>query len=77
MIPDHVELMEARQESLAWEWNQSQVGVPNGQYRCPYCSCLFSYEPIAVSAAPDSPVMCYECLPTDVKQAYDEFEKRR
>ena len=71
MIPDPIELMEARQERLMFEWDRAQRGVPDGSFRCPYCSRTFEYEPIEVSAAPDSPVSCYECLPDDVKAKYD------
>ncbi len=71
--PDPIERLEARQEELMWQWDEAQHDVPEGQYRCPYCSRLFSYEPISVSGALDAPVMCYECLPDDIKQAYDKF----
>lgn len=71
MIPDPIELMEGRIERLAHEWDAAQKDVPPGHFRCPYCSNTFAYEPIQVSAAPDSPVMCYDCLPADLKQAYD------
>ena len=69
-IPDPIELMEAREERLAWEWDEAQKSTPKGLYRCPYCSRTFAYEPIAVDARPDSPVMCFECLPEDTKRAY-------
>ena len=75
MIPDPVELMESRQERLAYEWNVAQRGVPEGQFRCAWCNRVFDYEPIQVSAAPDSPAMCYECLPDDAKKAYDDFQE--
>lgn len=76
-IPDPVELMEAREERLAYEWDIAQQDVPEGHFRCPYCSNLFDYEPIQVDARPDSPVMCRECLPDSVKAAYDQFTKRK
>jgi len=69
-IPDPLELTEAREERLAWEWEEAQKDVPEGSYRCPYCKQIFSYEPIAVDGRPDSPVMCFGCLPQDVQQAY-------
>ena len=74
MIPDPIELMEAREERLAYEWDAAQRDVPEGQFRCPYCGNIFSYEPIQVSASPDSPVMCRDCLPSNVKAAYDKFD---
>lgn len=69
-IPDPIELMEAREDRLAWEWDQAQKNVSEGSHCCPYCSRIFSYEPIAVDARPDSPVMCFECLPVDIQSAY-------
>jgi len=76
MIPDPIELMESRIEDLAFEWNQAQQDVPSGLHRCPYCSKDFSYEPIALSSRPDSPVVCYECLPDDLKKSYDDFQNK-
>lgn len=70
-IPDPLELMEVRQERLIEQWDEAQKGVPSGSFRCPYCSNVFSYEPIQVSGSPDSPVCCYDCLPEDIKAAYD------
>lgn len=75
-IPDPVELMEAREERLAWEWDQAQKGVPEGSYKCPNCGNIFSYEPIQVCSRPDSPVSCFECLPEDAKKYYEEFERQ-
>ena len=69
-IPDPIELMEARVDRLAWEWDQAKKDVPEGWYRCPYCSRIFDYEPIAIDGRPDSPEMCFECLPEDVQRAY-------
>ncbi len=74
MIPDPIELMEMRQERLAFEWEEAQAGVPEGKHRCPYCRQIFDYEPIATSSRPDSPVCCYDCLSPDAKEAYDAFE---
>ena len=70
-IPDPVELMDAREEDLAHEWDIAQRDVPDGSFRCPYCSRVFAYEPIAVDGRPDAPVMCYDCLPVDVQKAYN------
>lgn len=72
-IPDPIELMTARQEELIDQWNEAQWDVPQGQFRCPYCRALFDYDPIAISDAPDTAVMCYNCLPDDLKKAYDSF----
>lgn len=74
MIPDPIELMEARQDRLIHEWELAQNDVPEGHFRCPYCKNVFDYEPIDVSAAPDSPVMCRDCLPEDVRKRYDEWD---
>lgn len=73
MIPDPIELMESRQARLIFDWDKAQRGVPAGAYRCPYCQQIFSYEPIQMTSAPDSPACCYDCLPPNVKKAYDEF----
>lgn len=73
MIPDPIELMESRQDKLIHDWDKAQRGVPDGSYRCPYCQQIFNYEPIQMTSAPDSPAMCYGCLPPDLKRAYDEF----
>lgn len=73
MIPDPIELMEAREEQLVWEWDVTQRDVPKGHFRCPYCNNVFDYEPIQSGASPDSPVMCYDCLPADLKVSYDKF----
>ena len=75
-IPDPIEQMEARQERLAHEWGQCQKGVPEGSFRCPYCSNVHSYEPIQSGPNPDSPAMCYDCLPEDLKKAYDDFQSK-
>lgn len=72
MIPDPVELMEAREERLAGEWDVAQRNVPEGHFRCPYCSNIFEYEPIQVGASPDSPVMCYGCLPAGMKKGVSD-----
>ena len=71
-IPDPLELMEAREERLAEGWDTAQRGVPVGSFRCPYCSRVFSYEPIQVDARPVSPFMCHDCLPDDTRAAYDK-----
>lgn len=76
MIPDPIERMEAQQEHLMNEWNRAQKNVPESLYRCPYCSRLFAYEPIALDSHPASPVMCYHCLPDEVKRRYDKFNGR-
>lgn len=75
-IPDPIELMEAREEQLAYEWDRAQKNVPEGSFCCPYCSRVFEYEPIQVDARPDSAFCCYDCLPADVKKAYDAFEQK-
>lgn len=72
-IPDPIERMEARIDDLAFEWDVTQKGVPAGSFRCPYCKNIFDYEPIQATSSPDSPAMCYDCLPEDTKRAYDEF----
>ncbi len=72
-LPDPVELLEARQDRLASEWEEAQEGVPEGSFRCPYCRQVFDYEPIQASGAPDSPMMCFECLPEHVKSMFNEF----
>jgi len=72
-LPDPIERMESRQEALMFEWEAEQKGVPEGSFRCPYCSKVFTYEPISISGSPDSAVCCYDCLPDDVKAAYDRF----
>ena len=69
--PDPLELMEGREDRLAYEWEEAQQGVPEGSFRCPYCSQVFDYEPIHVDARPDSAAMCYDCLPDDLKKVYD------
>ena len=73
-IPDPIELMESRQEDLMWEWEEKQKRVPEGSFRCPYCLNIFSYEPIQCGGSPDSPFTCYDCLPNDLKEAYDNFQ---
>lgn len=75
-IPDPIELMQVRVESLCERWERAQQDVPEGSYRCPYCCEIFDYEPISVSAAPDAAVCCYDCLPADARAAYDAFETR-
>lgn len=74
MIPDPIEIMEARQEELMHNWIIAQKNVPEGSFRCPYCNKINSYEPIQSGASPDSPIMCYDCLPDDLKIMYDQFE---
>jgi hypothetical protein len=73
-IPDPVERMDARIEDLADEFIEAQHGVPVGLVRCPYCREIRDYELISVGPSPDSAACCYECLPDDLKAAYDEFE---
>lgn len=70
-IPDPIEVMNHNIESLSWQWDVAQLD--DGNNWCPYCGNAFTYEPISVDASPDSPVMCYDCLPDDTKRAYDEF----
>jgi len=41
--------------------------------KCESCGKEFDYEPITPSADPYAPGLCYECLPDNVKEAYDEF----
>lgn len=60
-IPDPIERMESRQDDLAWEWEAAQEGVPDGSYKCPFCSRIFDYEPVQFNARPDSPVGCADC----------------
>ena len=67
-IPDPIELMEARAERRANEWYSAQQSAPPGFYRCPYCKQLFDYEPIQLNETPDSPIMCFDCLPEDMKK---------
>ncbi len=67
-IPDPIELMEARAERRADEWDAAQRSAPPGFYRCPSCKQLFDYEPIQLSGSPDSPVVCFDCLPEDMKR---------
>ena len=74
-VPDPIELMESRIEDLAFEWEAAQQDVPAGSFRCPYCKEVRNYEPIQVSPSPYSAACCYECLPDDLKAAYDEFEE--
>jgi hypothetical protein len=76
-IPDPIERIQANIESLIDEWNIAQKGVPEGSFRCPDCQIVHSYSPIQVSANPDSPLCCYDCLPDDIKKKYDEFESRQ
>lgn len=73
MVPDPIERMEARQDELTYNWEVAQKNVPQGSFRCPYCGNIHSYEPIQSGPSPDSPVMCYDCLPDDIKEAYDQF----
>ncbi len=72
-IPDPIEIMDARIDDLAFEWELMQKNVPKGCFKCPFCLKIFDYDPIQVSYNPDSPVSCYECLPEHVKKAYDKF----
>ena len=72
-IPDPYELMEMRMDRLIEAWDRAQKGVPAGSFRCPYCEQIFVGEPISANGNPDSPAMCYNCLPNDVKLAYDQF----
>lgn len=74
-IPDPVELMCSRIDNLVFEWEKFQQDVPSGSFRCPYCREIRNYNPIQVGPSPDSAVCCYECLPDDLKTAYDQFEK--
>jgi hypothetical protein len=41
--------------------------------RCPFCKNEVNYPLIPASAHPESDACCYECLPEDTKEAYDEF----
>lgn len=75
-IPDPIELMEDRMDRLIHQWEAAQEGVPPGSFRCPYCSQVYEGEPISLNGNPDSPVMCYNCLPDDVKAAYDKFDSQ-
>lgn len=72
MIPDPIEIMRSRQDELAYAWNVAQKDVPQGSFRCPYCNNVHSYEPIQSGPSPDSATMCYDCLPDDLKKAYDQ-----
>ncbi len=67
-LPDPTERLESRVDDLASEWAKVQGGVPEGSHRCPYCSKIFNYEPVAASSRPDSPVMCYDCLSKSAKK---------
>ena len=71
MIPDPIEQMDERMEELAWEWAHAQEGVGPDQFRCPYCKKVCKGEPIQANERPDSPFMCYDCLPDDMKRKYD------
>ena len=76
-IPDPSELMDSRIEDLIFEWEILQKDVPPGKFRCPQCKKIREGEPIQLNSRPDSPMICYYCLPSEVKKAYDEFEKGR
>lgn len=41
--------------------------------KCPCCGKEINYSLIQVTAHPDSEACCYDCLPDDVKKAYDDF----
>lgn len=73
MIPDPIERMECRFESLAFEYNLAQYDVPKNHFRCPFCRQIFSGEPIQSGPNPDSAACCYDCLPDDIKAAHDKF----
>ena len=59
MLPDPVELMEARQENLMEEL---QRGIPEGFFKCPQCNIIYEGEPLQVSPSPDSPLSCMDCF---------------
>ena len=61
-IPDPIEIMEDQQERLARQWDDAHRDVPEGSFRCPYCSLLFGYEPYQLNASPVSPFVCFSCL---------------
>ena len=42
-------------------------------YKCPDCGNECQYSLIPVSPHPDSDFICYDCLPDEVKKAYDRF----
>ncbi len=73
MIPDPIELLEARTEDLCREFGDAQEGVPEGSYRCPGCGAIFTYEPISCSSSPTAPVSCYDCLSPGDRAAYDAW----
>jgi hypothetical protein len=75
MIPDPIELMEMRMDRLAEEFEADQKDVPKGSFRCPYCREIREGEPIQANSGPDAPIVCYECLPDDLKAAYDKFDQ--
>lgn len=77
MIPDPIELMEERMEQLAIEWAHAQEGVGPDQFRCPQCRQIREGEPIQVNERPDSPFVCYDCLPVETRKKYDALYKTR
>lgn len=63
-IPDPTELMEMQMEEMI---DQYEEGC------CMDCGKKVDYELIQVSPHPASPVVCYECLSPESKEAYDKF----
>lgn len=70
-VPDPIELMEARMDRNIREFEKAQKDCPPGFTRCPWCEQLFDYEPIQSSPDPSSQGICYDCLSSDDKKAYD------
>ena len=63
-IPDPTELLEMRMERMI---DQYEEGC------CMDCGKKVGYELIQVSPDPCSPVVCYDCLSPESKEAYDKF----
>ncbi len=75
-VPDPIERMNSRIDSMAEEYFALQKGVPDGHERCPACKKIVDYELIAASPSPDAWGVCYECLPEKDKAVYDAFLER-
>ena len=66
-LADPLELMESRIERMCDEIEEG---------KCPICKKEIDHDLIPIGPAPDSQVMCYDCLPDSAKKAYDKFDKK-
>ena len=69
-IPDPVEQMESRIDDAC----ETQRGVPSGHFRCMECEEVFYGEPFPLTARPDSPLVCFRCLPEGSKAEWRAIE---